>query len=125
MSLNKTFDVSNRYHDYKDYTREYSEVGRSIPRLDGVAKVSGKVQYTDDIFLPRMIYGKLLRSPHAHANIKSIDYSKALELDGVLAVLTGDDFPIQYGIVAHSANENVLARGKVRMWANLLQLLQL
>ena len=116
MSLNKMWDVSNRYHEYKDYTREFTEVGRSIPRLDGVAKVSGKVQYTDDIFLPRMVYGKILRSPHAHANIKKIDYSKALELEGVLAVVTGDDFPIQYGIVAHSANENVLARGKVRMW---------
>ncbi len=110
------YEVSNRYHDYKDYTREYTEVGRSIPRLDGPMKVTGKLQYTDDLTLPRMVYAKILRSPHAHATIKNIDFSKALELDGVLDVLTGKDFPIDYGIVAHSANEEVLARDKVRMW---------
>ncbi len=116
MGMNKTFEVANRYHDYKDYTREYTEVGRSIPRLDGPLKVTGKQQYTDDLQLPRMTYAKILRSPHAHATIKNIDFSKALELDGVLDVLTGKDFPIDYGIVAHSANEEVLARDKVRMW---------
>jgi 4-hydroxybenzoyl-CoA reductase subunit alpha len=116
MGMNKSFEVSNRYHDYKDYTREYTEVGRSIPRLDGPLKVTGKQQYTGDLSLPRMAWAKILRSPHAHAIIKNIDYSKALELDGVLDVLTGKDFPIDYGIVAHSANEEVLAREKVRMW---------
>ena len=116
MGMNKSFEVSNRYHDYKDYTREYTEVGRSIPRLDGPLKVTGKLQYTGDLSLPRMAWAKILRSPHAHAKIKNIDFSKALELDGVLDVLTGKDFPIDYGIVAHSANEEVLARDKVRMW---------
>ena len=116
MGMNKSFEVSNRYHDYKDYTREYTEVGRSIPRLDGPMKVTGKLQYTGDLSLPRMAWAKILRSPHAHAKIKNIDFSKALELDGVLDVLTGKDFPIDYGIVAHSANEEVLAREKVRMW---------
>ena len=116
MGMNKSFEVSNKYHDYKDYTREYTEVGRSIPRLDGPMKVTGKLQYTGDLTLPRMAWAKILRSPHAHAKIKNIDYSKALELDGVLDVLTGKDFPIDYGIVAHSANEEVLARDKVRMW---------
>ena len=72
--MNKTYEVSNRYHDYKDYTREYTEVGRSIPRLDGPMKVTGKLQYTDDIKLPRMVYAKILRSPHAHAIIKNIDF---------------------------------------------------
>ena len=116
MAMNKMYEVSNRYHDYKDYTREYTEVGRSIPRLDGPMKVTGKLQYTDDLTLPRMVYAKILRSPHAHAVIKNIDFSKALELEGVLDVLTVKDFPIDYGIVAHSANEEVLAREKVRMW---------
>lgn len=116
MAMNKMYEVSNRYHDYKDYTREYTEVGRSIPRLDGPMKVTGKLQYTGDLTLPRMVYAKILRSPHAHAVIKNIDFSKALELEGVLDVLTGKDFPIDYGIVAHSANEEVLAREKVRMW---------
>ncbi len=116
MGMNKSYQVSNKYHDYKDYTREYTEVGRSIPRLDGPMKVTGKLQYTGDLTLPRMAWAKILRSPHAHAIIKNIDFSKALELDGVLDVLTGKDFPIDYGIVAHSANEEVLAREKVRMW---------
>ena len=97
MAMNKMYEVSNRYHDYKDYTREYTEVGRSIPRLDGPMKVTGKLQYTDDLTLPRMVYAKILRSPHAHAVIKNIDFSKALELEGVLDVLTGKDFPIDYG----------------------------
>ncbi|HZK01363.1 MAG TPA: xanthine dehydrogenase family protein molybdopterin-binding subunit [Anaerovoracaceae bacterium] len=114
--MGKMYEVSNKYDNYKEYTREFTEVGRSVPRLDGPAKVTGKVQYTDDIVLPRMVYGKFLRSPYAHANIKKIDYSKALELDGVLAVITGDDCPIPYGIVPHNANEYALARGKVRNW---------
>jgi 4-hydroxybenzoyl-CoA reductase subunit alpha len=75
--MGKMYEVSNKYHEYKDYTREFTEVGRSIPRLDGAAKVTGKVQYTDDLVLPRMAYGKILRSPHAHAIIKSIDFSEA------------------------------------------------
>ncbi|MCR4600323.1 MAG: xanthine dehydrogenase family protein molybdopterin-binding subunit [Clostridia bacterium] len=114
--MNKTFEVANKYNDFKDYSREYTEVGRSIPRLDGPSKVTGKYQYTGDLTLPRMAWAKILRSPHAHAKIKNIDFSKALELEGVLDVLTGKDFPIDYGIVAHSANEEVLAREKVRMW---------
>jgi len=110
------YEVSNKYNNYKEYEREFTEVGRSIPRLDGPAKVTGKVQYTDDLVLPRMAYGKILRSPHAHANIKNIDYSEALKLDGVLAVITGEDCPIPYGIVPHNCNEHALAVGKVRNW---------
>ena len=114
--MGKMYEVSNRYNNYKDYTKEFTEVGRSIRRPDGPAKVKGAVQYTDDLTLPRMTYGKLLRSKHAHANIINIDYSKALELDGVLAVITGEDCPIPYGIVPHNANEHALAVGKVRNW---------
>ncbi|WMJ78714.1 MULTISPECIES: xanthine dehydrogenase family protein molybdopterin-binding subunit [unclassified Sedimentibacter] len=114
--MTKLYEVSNKYNNYKEYTREFTEVGRNIPRLDGPAKVTGKVQYTDDLVLPRMVYGKILRSPHAHANIKSIDYSEALKLDGVLGVITGEDCPIAYGIVPHNANEHALAVGKVRNW---------
>lgn len=112
----KMYEVSNKYGNYKEYKREFTEVGRSMPRLDGAAKVSGKVAYTDDITLPRMTYGKILRSPHAHALIKKIDYSKALELPGVLAVMTGADCPIKYGIVPHNCNETALAQDKVRYW---------
>jgi len=114
--MGKMYEVSNKYHNYKDYTREFTEVGRSIPRLDGAAKVTGKVLYTDDLVLPRMVYGKILRSPHAHAKILSIDYSEAMKLPGVLAVATGEDCPIPYGIVPHNANEYGMANGKVRCW---------
>ncbi len=114
--MTKLYEVSNKYNNYKEYNREFTEVGRNIPRLDGPAKVTGKVQYTDDLVLPRMVYGKILRSPHAHANIKSIDYSEALKLDGVLGVITGEDCPVAYGIVPHNANEHALAVGKVRNW---------
>lgn len=114
--MGKMYEVSNRYNNYKEYEKEFTEVGRSIRRPDGPAKVKGAVQYTDDLTLPRMAFGKLLRSKHAHANILKIDYSKALELDGVLAVITGEDCPIPYGIVPASANEHALAIGKVRNW---------
>lgn len=114
--MGKMYDVSNKYNNYKEYQREFTEVGRSIPRLDGVAKVTGKVQYTDDLVLPRMVYGKILRSPYAHAKIIDIDYSEALKLDGVLEVITGEDCPIPYGIVPHNANEHALAVDKVRNW---------
>ena len=86
--MGKMYEVSNRYNNYRDYTKEYTEVGRSIRRPDGPDKVKGKVRYTDDLTRPRMVYGKLLRSKHAHANIVKIDYSKAMELEGVLGVIT-------------------------------------
>jgi len=116
--MGKLYQVANKYGNYREYTREYTEVGRNIPRLDASAKVTGRAMYTDDIVLPRMVYGKILRSPYAHAKIKKIDYSKALELDGVLAVATGEEYPIPYGIVPHNANEHPLAVDKVRMWGD-------
>lgn len=109
-------EVPNKHGNYHEYQREFTEVGRSIPRTDGGAKVTGKAVYTDDITLPRMAYGKILRSPHAHAVIKRIEYSEALKLPGVLAVITGADCPIRYGIVPHNANETALAQDKVRYW---------
>ncbi len=63
-------------------------VGRATPRLDGVAKVTGQARYTYDITLPGMLYGMILRSPHPHARILSIDASRAARLPGVKAVVT-------------------------------------
>lgn len=77
---------------------EYSVVGKSLPRIDGFIKASGQAQYTDDLILPGMIYGKILRSPYPHARILHIDTSKAEKLPGVKAVITGRDTPgVQYG----------------------------
>lgn len=74
---------------------KFKWVGTSQVRPDGVPKVTGKAKYGADYTLPGTLSGKILRSPHAHANIKSIDTSKAEALPGVKAVITGADFPEQ------------------------------
>ncbi len=71
----------------------YSIVGESKHRVDGLEKVLGKAAYTVDVSLPGMLYGKIVRSPHAHARVVDIDTSKALALEGVEAVITIDDVP--------------------------------
>ena len=73
---------------------KYNVVGTRPIRHDGVEKVTGVARYGADIQLTGMLHGKVLRSPHAHAIIKSIDTSKAEALPGVTAVLTAKDFPI-------------------------------
>lgn len=92
----------------------FSVVGKALPKVDGLAKCSGQTKYADDLSLPRMIYGKLLRSPHAHARILGIDTSKAVALPGVFAVITGEDLPAQFGIMPSSQDEHALAIDKVR-----------
>ncbi|MBM3341108.1 MAG: xanthine dehydrogenase family protein molybdopterin-binding subunit [Betaproteobacteria bacterium] len=72
--------------------REFKIVGTRPPRPDGVDKVTGRARFGADLFLPNMLVGKVLRSPHAHARIKSIDASKALALPGVKAIVTCADF---------------------------------
>lgn len=68
-------------------------IGTTPIRPDGLDKVTGRAVFGDDIYMPGMLYGKVLRSPHAHARLKSIDTSKASELPGVHAVVTGAEFP--------------------------------
>jgi CO/xanthine dehydrogenase Mo-binding subunit len=75
--------------------RELKVVGTSPVRPDGVPKVTGIAQYGADFTLPGMLWGKILRSPHAHARIRSIDTSKAEKLKGVKAVMTSKDLPDQ------------------------------
>ncbi|NMB35540.1 MAG: molybdopterin-dependent oxidoreductase [Firmicutes bacterium] len=95
--------------------REFTQVGRSVPKLDSPAKARGEAVYTDDMALPGMAYGRIKRcTEYAHAKIKKIDCSKALAHPGVLAVLTGDEAPNKWGIVPQAANETVLAIDKVR-----------
>src|SRR5947207_1998204 len=74
-------------------TRKYRVIGTRPVRPDGVDKVAGRAVYGADVQLPRMVHGKVLRSPHAHARIKAIDTSMAAALPGVLAVVTGADLP--------------------------------
>ncbi|RMF96635.1 MAG: hypothetical protein D6734_03455 [Candidatus Schekmanbacteria bacterium] len=70
---------------------KYNVVGKSHPRLDGVYKASGRSQFADDVILPGMLYGKIVRSPYASAKILNIDTSKAKKLPGVKAVITNED----------------------------------
>ncbi|HNC09749.1 MAG TPA: xanthine dehydrogenase family protein molybdopterin-binding subunit, partial [Anaerolineales bacterium] len=97
-------------------------IGTSPLRHDGVDKVTGRAAYGADIRLPGMLYGAVLRSPHAHARIVSIDTSEAQKLHGVHAVITAKDFPdlesklVELGesvINRRHQSNNVLARDKV------------
>ena len=93
-------------------------IGASIPRLDFRAKVTGQAVYTDDLKLPGMLYGALVRSPVAHARIKHIDVSRARALPGVKDVIVGTDTPqIKFGnwrLVPTTQDELPLAVDKVR-----------
>ena len=71
--------------------RKFSIVGNSVPRIDGVDKVTGKAKYVADLSIPGMIEGKFLRSPYPHARIRSIDTAAAEAMPGVLCVLTSKD----------------------------------
>src|SRR4051812_36523055 len=75
--------------------KELKIVGPSPVRPDGVPKVTGLANYGADFVLPGMLWGKILRSPHAHARIRKIDTSKAEALKGVKAVMTSKDLPDQ------------------------------
>ena len=91
----------------------YKVVGTRPIRHDGLDKVTGRARYGADISMPGLVHGKILRSPHAHARIRSIDTSKAEALPGVLAVATAKDFPIVEDQVIDLAE----TQGNVRMIA--------
>ena len=104
-----------------DANPENKWIGKRTPRPDGADKVTGKAAYAADTNMPGMIWGKVLRSPHAHARIKSIDTSKAAAFPGVKAVITSKDivdFPIDKGAVMLGIQDmrwmcrNVMARDK-------------
>src|SRR5271166_3622462 len=73
--------------------QSYQVLGKRPVRHDGADKVTGKAVYAADVQLPNMAHGKIVRSPHAHARIKSIDASEAVKIPGVFAVVTAADFP--------------------------------
>jgi len=95
-------------------TAAFRVVGKALRKVDATAKVVGATKFADDVALPRMLYAKLLRSPHPHARILGIDPSRAAALAGVKAVLTGKDLPIPFGILPVSQDEHALAPDKVR-----------
>ncbi len=89
-------------------------VGARGRRGDLIRKVRGEVRYTDDLKLPRMLHAKLVRCPHPHARIVSIDVSAALADPAVLAVITGQDMPRRYGIIPWTPDEYPLALEEAR-----------
>ena len=97
---------------------EETETGESIRRLDYEAKITGRAQYLADMKVPGMCHGKILRSPHPHARIRSLDTSKALSIRGVLAVLTRDDIVKDQGIDPYYGpvfkDQTIVAVEKVR-----------
>ncbi len=100
--------------DQRSIGEKLRVIGVPRRRVDARAKVTGQTRYADDIFLPRMAHCKLLRSPHPHARIRKIDFSRALAHPGVYLVLTGKDFPIEYGILPVSQDEQALTVHHVR-----------
>src|ERR1700704_1062477 len=89
-------------------------IGKPRRRVDGRAKVTGQTKFADDLMLPRMLHGKLLRSTIPHARVVRVDVSRALAHPGVYLALTGADFPISYGILPVSQDEHALATDRVR-----------
>ena len=100
--------------DTTDTTPVTAVIGSAMRKIDGLAKSTGRAVYTDDIALPGMLHGKILRSPHPHAQIVSIDTSRAEALNGVHSVITGRDMPVQYGIIPWTPDEYPLCVDRVR-----------
>lgn len=101
--------------------QEFKVIGTSPVRPDGIDKVTGRALFGADLNLPNMLHGRILRSPYAHANIKSVDLSKALAMEGVYAAVAGADFPSsgtgdvggEGGAGVSDLAQNIMARSKV------------
>ena len=92
----------------------FNVVGARMRKADSILKATGEAIYTDDIALPRMAHGRILRSPHAHARILSIDTTQAEALQGVFAVMTGEELPTPYCVIPWTPDETALCTDKVR-----------
>ena len=98
--------------------KKFTVINTPVHNIDGIAKITGRAEYTFDIKLPRMLYGKILRSSYPHAKILRINSKKAEKLSGVKAVVTGKDtLGVKQGIwrrFKELCDEEILARSKVR-----------
>jgi CO/xanthine dehydrogenase Mo-binding subunit len=95
---------------------ELGRVGETVPRVDGVPKVTGEFAYSSDLQAAGMLWGHTLRSPHAHARILEIDTSAAVSMPGVHAVLTHADVPGEKTYGLEFADQPVLAGDRVRYY---------
>jgi CO/xanthine dehydrogenase Mo-binding subunit len=89
-------------------------VGKPLPKVDAATKITGRAVYADDMLPARTLHCRILRSPHPHARIVSVDGSAARRLPGVRAVITGQDLPIRFGIMPVAQDERALEFEKVR-----------
>src|SRR5512135_1851782 len=87
---------------------------RGVPLIDGIEKVTGRARYTADLDHAGALVGRIFRSPVSHGEIVRLDVDKALALDGVIAVVTGNDCHHTYGVLPVAMNEYPLARERVR-----------
>jgi 4-hydroxybenzoyl-CoA reductase subunit alpha len=93
---------------------DFSIIGKPTAMIDAAEKTTGGGKYTDDLSVPGMLIGKILHSPYPHARIKRIDTERAEGVDGVVAVVVGEDAPNPYGILPVGHDEHALALDKVR-----------
>lgn len=93
---------------------KHHTVGRPMPLVDGIEKVTGRAQYTADLQSRDALTARILRSPVSHGRIIRLDVSAAKALPGVLAVVTGADCDVPYGVIPIAMNEFPMARDKVR-----------
>src|SRR6516164_9245073 len=102
--------------------KSFKVIGTRPIRHDGFDKVTGRAKYGADFAFPEMLHGKMLRSPYAHARIKSIKLDKALALPGVKAIVTAADFPVlpdkteaagEAPVNLAHLSDNLMARDKV------------
>ena len=97
-------------------TPEVGGMGHSLKRKEDSRFLQGKGNYVDDVHLPGMVYGQMVRSPYAHARLKSVNTEKAKQLPGVLAVITGEDLAkanLAWMPTLFFDKQMVLATGKV------------
>jgi 4-hydroxybenzoyl-CoA reductase subunit alpha len=89
-------------------------VGERTPLIDGVEKASGAAKYPADLDATGALVGRIFRSPYGHAEIVNLDVEEARKIPGVVAIITGDDCDVTYGILPVAQNEYPMSRGKVR-----------
>lgn len=105
---------NNHNNDRLYAAQQHRVIGKSQLKVDALQKVAGETRYADDLFLPRMLYAKLLRSVYPHARIAHIDTRRASEMAGVFGIVTGKDLPIKFGIMPSTQDEEALCVDRVR-----------
>ncbi len=93
---------------------EFSIIGKPVALVDAAQKTTGGGKYADDLSLPGMLVGKILHSPYPHARIRKINLRRAFAVEGVVAIVTGQDAPTSYGILPIGHDEHALVVDKVR-----------